>query len=49
MDLTPHVPIRGASTAADNAASLRQQAGMDILYQAKLERHLERKDTLEQN
>jgi hypothetical protein len=49
MDLTPHVPRRGAATAADNAANLRQQAGMDILYQAKLERYLERKDTLEQN
>jgi hypothetical protein len=49
MDLRPHVPRRGAATAADNTANLRQQAGMDILYQAKLERYLERKDTLEQN
>jgi hypothetical protein len=49
MDLTPHVPKRGAANAADNAANLRQQAGMDILYQAELERYLERKDTLEQN
>jgi hypothetical protein len=46
-DLTPHVPRRGAATAADNAADLRQQAGMDIMYQAKLERYLERKETLE--
>jgi hypothetical protein len=28
---------------------VKQQAGMDILYQAKLERYLDRKDTLEQN
>jgi hypothetical protein len=31
------------------AEKLQQQAGMDILYQAKLERSLDRKDTLEQN
>jgi hypothetical protein len=49
MDLTPHVPIRGASTKSDATANLKQQAGMDILYQAGLETYLERKDTLEQN
>jgi hypothetical protein len=49
MDLTPNVPIRGAATAADATANLKQQAGMDILHQAKLERYLEIKDTLERN
>ena len=33
----------------DPAENLKQQAGMDILYQAKLKRYLDRKDTLEQN
>jgi hypothetical protein len=49
MDLTHHVPRRGAATAADATANLKQQAGMDILYQAELERCLDRKGTLEQN
>jgi hypothetical protein len=49
MDLTHHVPIRGESTKSDATANLKQQAGMDILYQADLETYLERKDTLEQN
>jgi hypothetical protein len=49
MNLTPSVPKRGTATAADNAANVKQQAGMDIMYQAKLERYLDRKDTLEQN
>jgi hypothetical protein len=49
MDLTPHVPIRGTSTQSDATVNLKQQAGMDIMYQAKLERYLEGKDTLDQN
>jgi hypothetical protein len=47
IDLTSHEPSRGSSTRIDNAENLKQQAGMDIMYQAKLERYLERKDTLE--
>jgi hypothetical protein len=49
MDLTPHEPTRGISRDVDATANLKVQAGKDILYQAKLERYLERKDTLEQN
>jgi hypothetical protein len=49
MDMTPHVPIRGTATAAAEAANFKQQAGMDIMYQAELEIYLDRKDTLEQN
>jgi hypothetical protein len=48
-DLTPHEPRRGHATRTEAADKLKQQAGMDILYQAKLARYLERKDTLEQN
>ena len=46
-DLTPNMPVRGASIATDTNANTREQAGMDILYQAELERYLDRKDTLE--
>jgi hypothetical protein len=49
MDLTPHEPTRGISRDVDPTANLKAQAGKDILYQAELERYLERKDTLEQN
>jgi hypothetical protein len=49
MNLTPHEPVRGSATRSDKAEKLEQQAGMDIMYQAKLERYLDRKDTLEQN
>jgi hypothetical protein len=49
MDLTPHEPTRGISRDVDATAKLQAQAGKDILYQAELERYLERKDTLEQN
>jgi hypothetical protein len=49
MDLTPHEPTRGMSRDVDATANLKAQAGKDILYQAQLERYLERKDTLEQN
>jgi hypothetical protein len=49
IDLTPHEPSRDTATRADTAESLKQQAGMDIMYQAGLERYLDRKDTLEQN
>jgi hypothetical protein len=49
MDLTPHEPTRGTSRDVDATANLKAQAGMDIMYQAGLERFIERKDTLEQN
>jgi hypothetical protein len=49
MDLTPHEPTRGISRDVDATANLKAQSGKDILYQAGLERYLERKDTLEQN
>ncbi len=49
INLTPHEPSRGTATTADAAEHLKQQAGMDILYQAELKRYLDRKDTLEQN
>ncbi len=48
-DLTPYAPTRGTAADTDAADNVKQQAGMDILYQAELERYLERKDTLEQN
>jgi hypothetical protein len=49
MDLTPHELTRGISRDVDATAYLKAQAGKDIMYQAELERYLERKDTLEQN
>jgi hypothetical protein len=49
MDLTPHEPTRSISRDVDATANLKAQAGKDIMCQAKLERYLERKDTLEQN
>jgi hypothetical protein len=49
MDLTLHIPDRRSSTESDTAANLKEQAGMDITYQAKLKRYLDQKDTLEQN
>jgi hypothetical protein len=49
MDLTPHVSVRETSTTTDAAENLKEQAGMDIMYQTKLERYLNRKDTLRQN
>jgi hypothetical protein len=48
-DLDPLMPTRGQSTETDAVANTKEQAGMDIMYQAKLERYLYRKDTLEQN
>jgi hypothetical protein len=48
-DLTPSQPTRGVAVAADMAETLQLQKGMDIIYQAKLEKYLDRKDTLEQN
>jgi flagellin-specific chaperone FliS len=35
--------------AADTVETLQLQKGIDIIYQAELERYLDRKDTLEQN
>jgi hypothetical protein len=49
IDLTPQEPNRGRATRTDAAVKLEQQAGMEILYQAKLKRYLDRKYTLEQN
>jgi hypothetical protein len=46
INLTPHEPSRGTAAATDPAVNLKQQAGMDILYQAELKRYLDRKDTL---
>jgi hypothetical protein len=43
------MPTRGQSTGTDPVANRNKQAGMDIMYQAELERYLERKDALEQN
>ena len=48
-DLTPFEPRRGTAVEPDPTAHLQEQAGMDILYQAELERYLDRKDQLEQN
>jgi hypothetical protein len=48
-DLTPLQPTRGVAVTADTAETLQLQKGMDIVYQAKLERYLDRKDSLEQN
>jgi hypothetical protein len=49
MNLTPHAPVREISTTTDAAENLKEQAGMDIMYQAKLERYLDRKQTLGQD
>jgi hypothetical protein len=48
-DLLSLMPTRWQSTGTDPAANSNEQARMDIMYQAKLERYLEQKDTLEQN
>ena len=48
-DLDPQQPRRGQATSTDAADKTNEQAGMDILYQAELERYLDRKATLEQN
>jgi hypothetical protein len=49
-NLTSHEPSRGSSTRMNAAENLKQQqAGIDIMNQAELERYLERKDTLEHN
>jgi hypothetical protein len=45
-DLTPLQPTRGVAVAAVTAETLQLQNGMDIIYQAELERYLDRKDTL---
>jgi hypothetical protein len=45
----PDEPSRGTATRADAEDNLKQQADMDILYQAEIKRYLYRKDTLEQN
>ncbi len=36
-DLTPNAPMRGISSETDANANTREQAGMDIIYQAELE------------
>ena len=48
-DLSTLVPVRGQSISTDAALKANKQAGMDILYQAELERYLDRRDMLEQN
>jgi hypothetical protein len=48
-DLQSLVPAIGQSTGTYPVANSNEQTGMDIMYQAELERYLERKDTLEQN
>jgi hypothetical protein len=48
-ELTPLQPIRGTAVATDATENQQEQKGMDIMYQAELERYLDRKDTLEQN
>ncbi len=48
-DLNLLQPKRGASVAVDSTEQQQEQAGMDIMYQAELERYLDRKDTLETN
>ncbi len=37
------------ATATDLALKVSEQAGKGIMYQAELERYLDRKETLEQN
>jgi hypothetical protein len=48
-NLSPLLPTRHQDTSDDAAERANEQAGMDILYQAKLERYLDRKATLEQD
>jgi hypothetical protein len=48
-DLTPLQPTRGTAVAKDATENKNEQVGMDIIFQAELERYLDRKDTLEQN
>lgn len=47
-DLTACVPKRGIATGADETKKMRQD-GMDVMHQAEVERHLEKKETLEHN
>ena len=49
MDLTTLAPIRGQSEATETQENQMEQQGLDIMYQAKLEKYLDRKDTLDQN
>jgi hypothetical protein len=48
-DLLSLVPTREQSTGTYPVTMSNEQAGMDIMYQAELERYLEQKDTLKQN
>jgi hypothetical protein len=48
-DLSSQEPKRGQANESDTTLNQMKQAGMGILYQAELERYLERKDQLEQN
>jgi hypothetical protein len=48
-DFSPLQPVRGQALSADAAKKANEQAGMDILYQAELERYLDRKASLEHN
>ena len=48
-DLSKLKPVRLDSTASDDASRKQEHQGIDIGYQAELERYLDRKDQLEQN
>jgi hypothetical protein len=41
MNLTAHEPHRGTAVATEATANEKAEAGMDILYQAKLERYFD--------
>jgi hypothetical protein len=49
MDLQVLQPARTQSQEKDTVVKVNEQTGMDIVFQAKLERWLECKDTLDQN
>jgi hypothetical protein len=48
-ELILSIDTRMSLREGDAAANLKEQVGMDIIYQAKLKRYLDRKDTLAQN
>ena len=48
-DLSPYAPVRGTSIETATNANTKEQTGMDIRYQAKLERFLDREQVLEAN
>jgi len=48
-DLKTLMPKRGQSAEEDTSANANEQTGMDIVYQAELERYLDCKQMLEEN